>query len=174
MAPSPCADKGSFGSAPYPVSECLICACSGAENCPLMLCGSAARRNLEVLADTAIGSSALPLPRRLLWPRSNASSGMTPFMLSCPGQNLRPSIVQRRKPELKVLGNGAPDPFAETPRPTGSRSGVLRNKETFYRSPPVFVWCLIGHLELLERTIWRVDLLFVKFGYSGDQQVNTK
>jgi len=167
MADSPCADKGSSGSALCRAKRCLTCLCSGKENCPPMLCGSVASRRLEMLADISTGSLWSHSSRRNLWPKSRLHLD-PPSMPSCPDLVSQTTTSGKKTPAWMVPGSGAQNPFKETLPPIGSRYGNPLSPETYYQSRLVYEWSVIGPLGLLAQISRSVRQLFAKYSYFGE------
>jgi len=178
MSSSPCPGaKESSGCVPSLVNRCLICAAFGMENCPPMLCGSLANRNLELLGDTCIGNSAWPLKPKSLLPELKKCLDVE-YMPNFQGPKPPPTTAVRRTLELMDLGNGVQNPFVETAVPTGSTYGPPPSPEISIPSLQTFEWFLIGPFEVLGRTSWRlgiylltIGLLFEKYSYFGAERV---
>uniref|UniRef100_A0A345MQF5 Rep protein n=1 Tax=Cressdnaviricota sp. TaxID=2748378 RepID=A0A345MQF5_9VIRU len=162
-------DREYFGYALCPLKKCLICHVYGSENCPPLLCGSVAKRKLEALADICIGNSAVPSPRKLLWPPS-ADSLEEVSMPSCQDLNLPPYTAQRKSPESKDLGNGDVNPFVETPKRIGSRFGMHASPGIWMQYPHPYEWYLTAPFEQLLVTSRRVRVWFGKSSSSGGLQ----
>lgn len=165
VSPSPVA-RAYSGSVLSPARRCLTCLAYGSENCPPLLCGSVANRNLECLADTCTGNSVSRSPRRCLWPPSRESLAEV-SMPSSHVQNTQPVTVARQILASMDLGNGEAVQSVETRRLTGTQYGPPPSPELLVPCQVKYEYVITATLDVLDQIIWRLEHFFARSLFTG-------
>lgn len=160
-------DKESFG---YSLSPTPMPSAKNwsEENCQLMSSGPKDRKNL-VTAATGTSRYALRSARRSLLPQLRECLEEE-YMPSSPVLRPQPPTVARSSPELESLLNLDVNPFDETPKLTGSPSGLQPNPEILNPFPRISEWYLITPSERSTLIMQTLGFLIEQSRYSGDLQ----